>query len=61
MRSLASGGSLKETRNIFFGNKIRYSGSVTIEVQIFDVDGTLRLSDIFSGHTGFRKLDKLQK
>ncbi len=58
VRSLASGGSRRETRNLFLGNKIRYSGSVTIELLIFDVDGMLQASEIFSLHTGFRKLLK---
>lgn len=55
-RPLASGGSRRETRNLFLGNKIRYSGSVTIELLLFDVDGMLQASEIFSLHTGFRKL-----
>lgn len=58
VRSLASGGSRRETRNLFLGNKIRYSGSVTIELLIFDVDGMLQASEIFSLHTGFRRLLK---
>ncbi len=57
VRSLASGGSRRETRNLFLGNKIRYSGSVTIELLLFDVDGMLQASEIFSLHTGFRKLN----
>jgi len=44
--SLGSGGSRRETRNLFLGNKIRYSGSVTIEVLIIDVDGMLQASEI---------------
>lgn len=56
LRSLASGGSRRETRNLFLGNKIRYSGSVTIELLMFDIDGMLAASEIFSLHTGFRKL-----
>ncbi|MBK9214205.1 MAG: hypothetical protein IPM59_01170 [Chloracidobacterium sp.] len=58
LRSLASGGSRRETRNLFLGNKIRYSGSVTIEFLLFDIDGMLQASEIFSLHTGFRKLVK---
>jgi hypothetical protein len=54
---LSSGGSRRETRNLVFGNKIRYSGTVTFEVQVFDLDGTLRASDIFSGYTGFKKFE----
>jgi len=42
---------------LIFGNKIRYSGTLTFEVQMFDVDGTLRSSDIFSGSTGFQKFE----
>jgi hypothetical protein len=57
VRGLASGGSRRETRNLIFGNKIRYSGSLTFEVQLFDVDGYVRVSEIFSGYTGFRKFE----
>jgi hypothetical protein len=56
LRSLASGGSRRETRNLFLGNKIRYSGSVTLELLLFDIDGMLQASEIFSLHTGFKKL-----
>lgn len=56
VRPLASGGSRRETRNLFLGNKIRYSGSVTIELLLFDIDGMLQASEIFSLHTGFKKL-----
>ncbi len=56
LRVLASGGSRRETRNFFLGNKISYSGSAIIEVLLFDADGTLRASEIFSFHTGFRKM-----
>ncbi len=58
VRSLASGGSRSETRNLFLGNKIRYSGSVTIELLLFDIDGMLQVSEIFSAHTGFKKLNR---
>jgi len=58
---VASGGSRRETRNLIFGNKIRYSGSLTFQVQVFDVDGTLRSSDVFSGYTGFRKFEPMKK
>jgi hypothetical protein len=61
VRGLASGGSRRETRNLIFGNKIRYSGSLTFEVQLFDVDGTVRVSEIFSGYTGFRKFEANRK
>lgn len=61
LRSRASGGSRRETRNLFLGNRISYSGSVTLEVLLFDLDGTLRISDIFSLHTGFRKLKAAEK
>jgi hypothetical protein len=56
LRLLASGGSRRETRNLFLGNKIHYSGGAVVEMLLFDVDGTLRLSEIFSLHTGFRKM-----
>lgn len=56
LRLLASGGSRRETRNLFLGNKIRYSGGAVVEMLLFDADGTLRLSEIFSLHTGFRKM-----
>ncbi len=56
LRVLASGGSRRETRNLFLGNKISYSGSAIIEVLLFDADGTLRVPEIFSFHTGFRKM-----
>ena len=58
---IASGGSRRETRNLIFGNKIRYSGALTFQVQVFDVDGTLRSSDVFSGYTGFRKFEPIKK
>ncbi|MEP7036998.1 MAG: hypothetical protein ABI891_01535, partial [Acidobacteriota bacterium] len=56
LRVLSSGGSRRETRNLFLGNKISYSGSAIIEVLLFDADGTLRVPEIFSFHTGFRKM-----
>lgn len=56
LRVLNSGGSRRETRNLFRGNKIAYSGMAIIEVLLFDADGTLRESQIFSHHTGFRNL-----
>lgn len=61
LRMLSSGGSRRETRNLFFGNKITFSGSAIIEVLLFDADGTLRASNIFSLHTGFRKMEKTGK
>jgi len=60
LRVLASGGSRRETRNLFLGNKVSYSGSVTLEVLFFDIDGTLQMSQIFSQHTGFRKLKTME-
>ncbi|MBV9242288.1 MAG: hypothetical protein JO314_09800 [Acidobacteria bacterium] len=57
---LSSGGSRRETRNLILGNKMRYSGALTFEVQMFDVDGPLRSSDIFSGYTGFKKFEPLK-
>jgi hypothetical protein len=56
LRLLASGGSRKETRNLFLGNRLTYSGGAVVEVLLFDADGTLRSSEIFSLHTGFRKM-----
>lgn len=55
-RILDSGGTIKESKNIVFGNKVSYSGMAVIQVQVFDVDGTLRESRVFSVHSGFKKL-----
>lgn len=56
LRLLSSGGSKRESRNLILGNKTDYSGSVVIEVALYDADGKFRVSEVFSHHTGFRKL-----
>lgn len=61
LRTLAAGGSRLDSRNLFTGNKVRYSGSVTLEVLLFDVNGRLKMSKIFSLQTGFRKLKTLDE
>lgn len=55
VRMLRSGGSRRESRNLLLGSKTDYSGSAFVEVAVYDADGTLRASDVFSYHTGFRK------
>lgn len=55
VRMLRSGGSRRESRNLILGTKTDYSGSAFVEVAVYDADGTLRASDVFSYHTGFRK------
>lgn len=57
LRVLSSGGSRRERRNMIFGNKTDFSGSVVVEVILFDATGALQSSNIYSLHTGFRKLD----
>ncbi|CAN5553890.1 hypothetical protein BH10ACI2_BH10ACI2_08580 [soil metagenome] len=56
IRLLSSGGSKRDSKNIIFGNKTDYSGSAVIEVALYDADGTMRASKVYSYHTGFRKL-----
>ncbi len=58
LRVLSSGGSRRETRNLFLGNKMDFSGSVVVEVFLFDADGELKKSDVYSLHTGFRKMQR---
>ncbi len=52
---LSAGGSRRESRNLILGNKTDYSGSAVVEVVLYDLDGTLRASEVYSHHTGFRK------
>ncbi|CAN5479389.1 hypothetical protein BH10ACI3_BH10ACI3_20160 [soil metagenome] len=56
VRLLSSGGSRRETRNLIFGSKTAFSGSAVIEIALYDADGTMRASKVFSYQTGFRKL-----
>lgn len=53
---LKAGGTKRTSSSLLFGNKTRYSGSVIVEVMLFDNDGTLKLSRTFFHHTGFRKM-----
>lgn len=55
LRLLSSGGARREKRNLLLGAKMDYSGSAVVEVILYDADGTLRASEVFSYHTGFRK------
>ena len=55
LRLLSSGGARREKRNLLLGGKTDYSGSAVVEVALFDADGTMRASEVFSYHTGFRK------
>jgi hypothetical protein len=55
-RLLSSGGARRESKNLILGNKMDYSGSAVLEVALYDSDGTMRASEVFSYHTGFRKL-----
>jgi hypothetical protein len=58
LRVLSSGGSRRETRNLFLGSKTDFSGSVVVEIILFDADGSLQKSDVYSLHTGFRKMQR---
>jgi hypothetical protein len=55
LRLLSSGGARREKRNLLLGGKTDYSGSAVVEVALYDADGTMRSSEVFSYHTGFRK------
>jgi hypothetical protein len=55
LRLLASGGARRDKRNLLLGGKTDYSGSAVVEVALYDADGTMRASEVFSYHTGFRK------
>jgi hypothetical protein len=55
IRLLSSGGERREKRNLLLGGKTDYSGSAVVEVALYDADGTMRASEVFSYHTGFRK------
>lgn len=55
LRLLFSGGALRDKRSLLLGGKTDYSGSAVVEVALYDADGTMRASEVFSHHTGFRK------
>lgn len=55
IRLLSSGGARREKKNLLLGARTDYSGSAVVEVALYDADGTMRASEIFSHHTGFRK------
>lgn len=55
LKLLASGGARRDKRNLLLGGKTDYSGSAVVEVALYDADGTMRASEVFSYHTGFRK------
>jgi hypothetical protein len=55
LRLLSSGGARRDKRNLLLGGKTDYSGSAVVEVALYDADGTMRASEVFSYHTGFRK------
>jgi hypothetical protein len=55
LRLLSSGGARRDKRNLLLGGKTDYSGSAVVEVALYDSDGTMRVSEVFSYHTGFRK------
>lgn len=56
LRLLSSGGSRRERRNLLLGSRTDYSGSAVVELSLYDLDGTLRISEIVKHHTGFRKV-----
>lgn len=55
LKVLSSGGSRRESRNLLLGTRNDYSGSAIVEVALYDLDGTMRVADVFRHHTGFRK------
>lgn len=55
IRLLSSGGARREKRNLLLGARTDYSGSAVVEVALYDADGTMRVNEVFSYHTGFRK------
>lgn len=55
LKVLSSGGSHREKKNLLLGTRNDYSGSVVIEVALYDLDGTMRVSEVMKHHTGFRK------
>ncbi|MBV9214775.1 MAG: hypothetical protein JO053_01255 [Acidobacteria bacterium] len=55
-RVISSGGSVRQSKNLLLGTKTDYSGSSIVEVLLYDLDGGMRASEIFTYHTGFRKL-----
>jgi hypothetical protein len=61
LRLLSSGGARRDKRNLLLGGKTDYSGSAVVEVALYDADGTMRASEVFSHHTGFRKFKTGEK
>jgi hypothetical protein len=61
LRLLSSGGARREKRSLLLGGKTDYSGSAVVEVALYDADGTMRASEVFSYHTGFRKFKTNEK
>jgi hypothetical protein len=55
LRLLSSGGARRDKKNLIMGGKTDYSGSAVVEVALYDADGTMRASQVFTHHTGFRK------
>jgi hypothetical protein len=55
LRLLSSGGARRDKKNLLLGGKTDYSGSAVVEVALYDANGTMRASEVFSYHTGFRK------
>lgn len=60
LKVLSSGGSHRERKNLLLGTRNDYSGSVVVELALYDLDGTMRVSEVIKHHTGFRKY-KVQK
>ena len=61
LRLLSSGGARRDKRSLLLGGKTDYSGSAVVEVALYDADGTMRASEVFSYHTGFRKFKTGEK
>ena len=61
LRLLSSGGARRDKKNLLLGGKTDYSGSAVVEVALYDADGTMRASEVFTHHTGFRKFNTGEK
>lgn len=63
LKVLSSGGSHRERRNLLLGTRNDYSGSTVVELALYDLDGTMRVSEVIKYHTGFRKykVEKTQR
>jgi hypothetical protein len=61
LRLLSSGGARRDKKNLLLGGNTDYSGSAVVEVSLYDADGTMRASEVFSYHTGFRKFKTNEK